>query len=337
AKRLLERQTPLELLLELVLDPAVESREEHLDAVVEHLRLLEEEPERCSFPVRGPNRLGEPRLAHGTRCEQRSAVAGAFHRRRPAAGRPRLHVGERELELVADSAAHAEPPGARIDGRDVVVREQVVETDRRHVVAKRLERHAVVARGQLELLARDVDRRREGRGSFVRMSCARLDDGQGTRPGRAGRLKARFGTVRSHAVRSRCTWMRGRRFRAGDVARRTTAVLLVVLAAAMFSAVARAAKAATATWQRAAVTTTALQRIDGFGASGAWWPNDVVDFTPAAQEQIGALLFGRAGIALSSYRFNIGAGGSLSDPVRETQSFLVRPGGWDWPRDPGGM
>ena len=131
--------------------------------------------------------------------------------------------------------------------------------------------------------------------------------------------------------------MRGRRFRAGDVARRTTAVLLVVLAAAMFSAVARAAKAATATWQRAAVTTTSLQRIDGFGASGAWWPNDVVDFTPAAQEQIGALLFGRAGIALSSYRFNIGAGGSLSDPVRETQSFLVRPGVWDWTRDPGGM
>jgi len=85
------------------------------------------------------------------------------------------------------------------------------------------------------------------------------------------------------------------------------------------------------------VSKTGLQRIQGFGASGAWWPNDLVAFPDAVQDQVAALLFSKAGIQLSSYRFNIGAGGSLADPVRETQSFLVRPGVWDWSRDAGGM
>jgi O-glycosyl hydrolase len=85
------------------------------------------------------------------------------------------------------------------------------------------------------------------------------------------------------------------------------------------------------------VSADAAQAMDGFGASGAWWPNDLVRFPVSVQEQVADLLFASTGIDLSVYRYNIGAGGvGVTDPTRAVQSPLERPGVYDWSADPGG-
>jgi O-glycosyl hydrolase len=79
------------------------------------------------------------------------------------------------------------------------------------------------------------------------------------------------------------------------------------------------------------------QTMEGFGASGAWWPNDLVHFRPEVQETVADMLFGQQGIALSVYRYNIGGGGlDVTIPARGPETMLVSPGIYDWTRDPGG-
>src|SRR5436190_15770315 len=79
------------------------------------------------------------------------------------------------------------------------------------------------------------------------------------------------------------------------------------------------------------------QTVEGFGASGAWWPNDLVNFAAEVQDRVAALLFGPDGLALSVYRYNIGGGGvGVTVPARAPETFLVSPGVYDWSRDPGG-
>ena len=79
------------------------------------------------------------------------------------------------------------------------------------------------------------------------------------------------------------------------------------------------------------------QTMQGFGASGAWWPNDLVHFRPEVQQTVADLLFGSRGIALSVYRYNIGGGGlDVTIPARGPETMLVAPGVYDWSRDPGG-
>lgn len=80
------------------------------------------------------------------------------------------------------------------------------------------------------------------------------------------------------------------------------------------------------------------QTMDGFGASGGWWPTDVHHFDPAAQRQLGGLLFSRSGLALSQYRYNIGGGGvGVKDPYKAPPSFINAAGRYDWGADPAGM
>src|SRR6266480_6568075 len=73
----------------------------------------------------------------------------------------------------------------------------------------------------------------------------------------------------------------------------------------------------------------AAQRIDGFGASGAWWPNDLVRFPPRVQRHVEDMLFSRRGIALSGYRYNIGGGGvGVHTPARAAKEENAdTPGG----------
>src|SRR5689334_14753444 len=59
------------------------------------------------------------------------------------------------------------------------------------------------------------------------------------------------------------------------------------------------------------------QTIDGFGASGAWWPNDLAHFPADARKKVADMLFSEQGIALSGYRYNIGGGGvGVKTPAR---------------------
>jgi O-glycosyl hydrolase len=104
-----------------------------------------------------------------------------------------------------------------------------------------------------------------------------------------------------------------------------------------------ASPAAATTAGSAAVPTTAevagaAQTVAGFGASGAWWVNDLANFAPAVRNQVGSLLFTANGIDLSQYRYNIGGGGvGVSSGPRAPQSFLTSNGTYNWAADPGGQ
>jgi O-glycosyl hydrolase len=98
-------------------------------------------------------------------------------------------------------------------------------------------------------------------------------------------------------------------------------------------------RAAAATGGIATVHPDPVQTMQGFGASGAWWPNDLVRFGADAQQRLAALLFAPApaGIQLSAYRYNIGGGGlGVTSRTRAPETFLVSPGVYDWTRDRGG-
>lgn len=78
------------------------------------------------------------------------------------------------------------------------------------------------------------------------------------------------------------------------------------------------------------------QVIDGFGASGAWWAQDIGGWPEETRQHIADLLFDRQrGIGLSVYRYNIGAGDGheIRDPWRRAETFETGPGVYDWSRD----
>lgn len=78
------------------------------------------------------------------------------------------------------------------------------------------------------------------------------------------------------------------------------------------------------------------QTLEGFGASGAWWAQDVGGWEDEKRERIVQLLFSpENGIGLSIYRYNIGGGDgeNIQDPWRRAETFEVSPGVYDWTRD----
>lgn len=90
------------------------------------------------------------------------------------------------------------------------------------------------------------------------------------------------------------------------------------------------------------------QTIESFGASGAWWSQDVGGWTEGKEdgveprEQIAELLYDREkGIGLTNYRYNIGAGtadnpsnySGIGDIWRRAESFLDENGNYDWTKD----
>lgn len=87
------------------------------------------------------------------------------------------------------------------------------------------------------------------------------------------------------------------------------------------------------------------QTIQGFGASAAWWAQDVGGWTEkdASGEEVRTailkLLYSDEGIGLDIYRYNLGAGAkaddpsSYSDPWRKTQSFIGADGKIDYSLD----
>ena len=112
-----------------------------------------------------------------------------------------------------------------------------------------------------------------------------------------------------------------------------TATLLVAVCAAPAALAPSQAAAASAT----AVVTAPAQTIAGFGASGAWWVNDLTNFSSSVQAQVADDLFTTSGIDLSQYRYNIGGGGAgVTVSARAPESFLTSSGSYDWSNDPGG-
>lgn len=76
------------------------------------------------------------------------------------------------------------------------------------------------------------------------------------------------------------------------------------------------------------------QTIEGFGASGAWWAQDVGGWENI--DEIMQLLYdNNKGIGLNIYRYNIGAGEPCKawDKWRKTQTVEVLPGVYDLNRD----
>lgn len=133
---------------------------------------------------------------------------------------------------------------------------------------------------------------------------------------------------------------RTRRGTTGALFRLVTVVTAVVLSATALGAQPAAAGAPTRT--RAATTTAevsgwAAQTIQGFGASGAWWPKQLARFSPARQQDLADLLFSDKGIQLSAYRYNLGGGGvGVTRPDRAPETPRTGSGTYDWSRDPGG-
>jgi len=78
------------------------------------------------------------------------------------------------------------------------------------------------------------------------------------------------------------------------------------------------------------------QRIEGFGASGAWWAQNLGTWSKRRRQQVARLLFSRTdGIGLSQYRYNIGGGldDTITDPWRTAETFETARGRYDWSRD----
>ena len=87
--------------------------------------------------------------------------------------------------------------------------------------------------------------------------------------------------------------------------------------------------------------------FEGFGASGAWWAQEVGGWTHtdektgmAVRDEISRLLYNKDyGIGLRTYRYNIGAGsahsgnGDISMRMRRTESFDAGVGKYDFSRD----
>lgn len=87
--------------------------------------------------------------------------------------------------------------------------------------------------------------------------------------------------------------------------------------------------------------------FEGFGASGAWWAQEVGGWEHieensglAVRDRISQLLYSKEnGIGLRTYRYNIGAGsahsgnGDIGNPLRRTESFDMGEGKYDFSRD----
>ena len=96
----------------------------------------------------------------------------------------------------------------------------------------------------------------------------------------------------------------------------------------------------TSTAQITLLPAETYQTIEHFGASGAWWAQDVGGWEDEKRNRVVTLLFDQEeGIGLSLYRYNIGGGiaNNIQDPWRTAETFEVSPGVYEWTRDANAM
>ncbi|MEX1654231.1 MULTISPECIES: glycoside hydrolase [Streptomyces] len=119
--------------------------------------------------------------------------------------------------------------------------------------------------------------------------------------------------------------------------RKRSALLTAAAAFAVAGPLISAPPASAATPTVAEVSPHAAQTIDNIGASGAWWVNDLKNFDPKVQARVSRLLFSKDGLALSSYRYNIGGGGTgVTYAPRAPETFVKDDGSYDWSKDKAG-
>ena len=119
--------------------------------------------------------------------------------------------------------------------------------------------------------------------------------------------------------------------------RKRSALLTAAAAFAVAGPLISAPLASAATPTVAEVSPHAAQTIDNIGASGAWWVNDLKNFDPKVQARVSRLLFSKDGLALSSYRYNIGGGGTgVTYAPRAPETFVKDDGSYDWSKDKAG-
>ena len=158
AHRLVQGQAALVVLLQPALDAPVGATEQHLDGVRADPGLLEQGRQGRPGPFRRPHRLLQPGLADRPRVQPGPPVAGALqgHRRGHLRAPAQLLHGQGPGRR--HPPAELQRPGALVGLGDVEVDQQVVQPDRGEVVAQRLQRHAVVAGRQRQLLHGDAGR-----------------------------------------------------------------------------------------------------------------------------------------------------------------------------------
>lgn len=80
------------------------------------------------------------------------------------------------------------------------------------------------------------------------------------------------------------------------------------------------------------------QTIESFGMSTAWWGKQVGQWGKTADQVMKQFYDKNDGIGLTNIRYNIGAGSSdfdyIKDPTRRSESFEVAPKKYDFTRDP---
>lgn len=88
----------------------------------------------------------------------------------------------------------------------------------------------------------------------------------------------------------------------------------------------------------------AFQRIEHFGASAAWWAQDLGTWPASARDAVLDLLFdAERGIGLKVVRYNLGGGkdegraAGIADPWRSAECPLRPDGSLDWSRDEAAM
>lgn len=92
-------------------------------------------------------------------------------------------------------------------------------------------------------------------------------------------------------------------------------------------------------------TAVSYQTIDGFGASGCWWSQDLGKRDTDKIDKVTELLYGDTGAGLNIYRYNLGGGSEndwrINDIHRRAEDFLSPtsnindPSTYDWNADKG--
>ena len=128
--------------------------------------------------------------------------------------------------------------------------------------------------------------------------------------------------------------------REGEFSRPLLIVLIASLVLVGLLAVARIAQSnrTRVPVVNAVISSTPLQSIDGFGASGAWWSGPIYSMSNSVKERVGQLLFSNSGLELSQFRYNVGGGGvGVSTPWKRAPTFLQPNGGYNFSADPAGI